>query len=231
VSHAGKDQEIEAKKDPSEFLKKYKKDIDHYGDLDDIKKADGYLLAKPHLVEELTEGYLISKAIDKAMVNKKDPNLRRLAERCLQIHSIVKSAEEAKMPPSKSVVIFYKHLKNPETSRLHYEQIEKQIPEIMEKIAVRRKERLAERKKQEEEEKAPLGPGGLDPEEVLNSLPKELQECFMSKDVQKLQEFLEKMAPEDAEYHMKRCVDSGLWVPNANQEEVNQEEAGPGDSK
>lgn len=24
------------------------------------------------------------------------------------------------------------------------------------------------------------------------------------------------MSEEDAKYHMKRCVDSGLWVPDAN---------------
>jgi len=219
VTHIGREAQPEAKKDPSEFLKKYKEDIDHYGDLNDIKKADGYLLAKPHLVEELTEGYLISKAIDLAIINKNDANLTRLAERCLQIHSIVKAAEEAKMPPSKSVIIFYKHLKNPETAKLHYAQIKKQIPEIMERIAVRRKERIAERNKAEEEEKAPLGPGGLDPTEVLNSLPEKLQECFMSKNVQKLQNVLKKMKPEEAEYHMKRCVDSGLWVANASEAE------------
>jgi len=211
---------IEAKKDPTEYLNKYKTEMDHFGDIEDIKKADGYLIAKPHLVEELTEGYLISKAIDLAIINKKDKNLKRLSERCLQINSIIKASEEAKMPPSESVLIFYKHLKNPETSKLHYEQIKKQIPEIMERIAVRRKERMKEAEKKEEEEMAPLGPGGLDPTEVLNSLPKELQECFMSKDIQKLQDVLKRIPPQEAEMHMKRCVDSGLWVPNnADQEE------------
>lgn len=212
-------QKSKPKKDPSEYLKKYKKEIDHFGDIKDIKKADGYLLAKPHIVEELAEGYLISKAIDLAMINRRDKNLTRLAERCLQIHSIVKAAEEASMPPRKSVILFYKHLKNPETSRLHYEQIKKQIPEIMERIAVRRKERLKEQKEKEEEEKAPVGPGGLDPTEVLNSLPQELQDCFMSKDIGKLQDVLKAMDPKDAEGHMKRCVASGLWVPGGGGEE------------
>merc|ERR550525_76289 len=147
-----------------------------------------------------------------AMVNKKDPNLTRLAERCLQIHSIVKAAEEAKIPPAKSVILFYKHLKKPETAKLHYEQIQKQIPEIMERIAVRRLERLKEAEKQEEEEKAPLGPGGLDPTEVLNSLPQEMQDAFVSQEVQRLRECLEAMDAEEAEYHMKRCIDAGLWV-------------------
>lgn len=57
-----------------------------------------------------------------------------------------------------------------------------------------------------------------------------MKECFESKDIGMLQEVILKMPKEDAEYHMKRCVDSGLWVPNANddshpiQEQGEQEE-------
>lgn len=46
-----------------------------------------------------------------------------------------------------------------------------------------------------------------------------MKECFDSKDITKLQEVILKMSKEDAEYHMKRCVDSGLWVPNAKDAE------------
>ena len=42
-----------------------------------------------------------------------------------------------------------------------------------------------------------------------------LKECFESKDISKLQKAIVEMPKEEAEYHMKRCVDSGLWVPNA----------------
>ena len=60
-----------------------------------------------------------------------------------------------------------------------------------------------------------LGPGGLDPVEVFEELPKELQECFEKEDIPMLKEVLAKMNPDDAAYHMKRCIDSGLWVENA----------------
>ncbi|NXD46738.1 CDC37 protein, partial [Copsychus sechellarum] len=45
--------------------------------------------------------------------------------------------------------------------------------------------------------------------------PQELQKCFDVKDVQMLQETISKMDPTEAKYHMQRCIDSGLWVPNA----------------
>ena len=56
-----------------------------------------------------------------------------------------------------------------------------------------------------------LGPGGLDPIEVFESLPKVLQEAFESREMDALREALISMTPADAKYHMKRCEDSGLW--------------------
>jgi cell division cycle protein 37 len=56
-----------------------------------------------------------------------------------------------------------------------------------------------------------LGPGGLDPLEVFESLPVSMQEAFESREKSKLEEALLSMPQEEAEYHMKRCIDSGLW--------------------
>lgn len=38
---------------------------------------------------------------------------------------------------------------------------------------------------------------------------------FETPDIQMLQKTIEKMGPEEAAYHMKHCVDSGLWLPAA----------------
>lgn len=38
------------------------------------------------------------------------------------------------------------------------------------------------------------------------------------------------LSSQDAKYHMQRCIDSGLWVPNSKSGEAKEgEEAGPGD--
>lgn len=84
---------------------------------------------------------------------------------------------------------------------------------VMQRAQVRIEE--ATREYEEKEREKRLGPGGLDPVEVMETLPQELQECFETKSIAKLQEVLDKMPKEDATYHMKRCVDSGLWVPDA----------------
>ena len=44
-------------------------------------------------------------------------------------------------------------------------------------------------------------------------LLQELKECFEKKDVGMLQEAVTKIPKDEAEYHIQRCIDSGLWVP------------------
>ena len=69
-----------------------------------------------------------------------------------------------------------------------------------------------------------MGPGGLDPVEVFQSLPDALKECFESQDIAKLQETIRAMPEEDARYHMKRCVESGLWKPAEDDPDTNPED-------
>ncbi|XP_067333988.1 hsp90 co-chaperone Cdc37 isoform X2 [Channa argus] len=77
---------------------------------------------------------------------------------------------------------------------------------------------------EEEERQKRLGPGGLDPVEVYESLPVEMQKCFDEKDIQMLQEVISKMDPTEAKAHMKRCIDSGLWVPNSKTDDGDEKE-------
>merc|ERR1719408_762626 len=58
-----------------------------------------------------------------------------------------------------------------------------------------------------------VGPGGLDPAEVFPTLPKEMQEAFGERDIDALKACLAKMSAEDAQHHIQRCIDSGLWNP------------------
>jgi len=56
-----------------------------------------------------------------------------------------------------------------------------------------------------------VGPGGLDPVEVYESLPKDMQDCFDNGDVPKLQRLSQEMPKEEFAAHFQRCIDSGLW--------------------
>lgn len=43
-----------------------------------------------------------------------------------------------------------------------------------------------------------------------------LQDCFESKDIDLLKKTITELPEEEARYHMKRCIDSGMWVPDAS---------------
>lgn len=51
-----------------------------------------------------------------------------------------------------------------------------------------------------------------------------MKKCFESQDIQLLQDTIKNMNQEDAAYYMKQCVDSGLWVPDANKDKSNSED-------
>lgn len=67
----------------------------------------------------------------------------------------------------------------------------------------------------------PLGPGGLNPLDVLEQLPTSMREAFDKQDLPALHQAVASMKPSEAKKWMKMCVDSGLWVPsNANEFEA-----------
>ncbi|PNJ14475.1 CDC37 isoform 10, partial [Pongo abelii] len=72
-----------------------------------------------------------------------------------------------------------------------------ELEAFKERVRGRAKLRIEKAMKEyeEEERKKRLGPGGLDPIEVYESLPEELQKCFDVKDVQMLQDAISKMDP------------------------------------
>jgi len=193
-------------------------------------KADGYLMAHPRVVSQLTEGFLITQAVDLAVENENDPKIELYARRCLQVHNINVSASTAKMDGSVSVPLFFKQLKNDKKRNEYEEEFEKQLGEILERIETRRVERLEEAAQKEEAqvvgdngetyEKAPVGPGGLDPTDVLQSLPELIQKAFIDQDKELLVTEMQKLDKETAEDIIQRCVDSGLWNPANDIEEI-----------
>lgn len=61
-----------------------------------------------------------------------------------------------------------------------------------------------------------------------------MQDCFERQDIGGLQKVAVSMDPEEFKKHLKRCVDSGLWLPDArkgdsdgNVEDSNKDEAVP----
>lgn len=213
-----------ARSNPQTFLDENLDKLRKFAGTKKDSKADRFLRKHPHLVHEASEGFLITHAVDRAVEGAQKPELARLARRCLSVHNLVQSCSQQNVAPKIGVERFFTKVGCDETLTKSYAaELQKQVKELLERIEVRRVERLAEMQDipddYGEEEKAPLGPGGLDPTEVLNSLPQEMQQAFVNQDVPALKRVLGEMEEGMAEYHMRRCIDAGLWVQPEDDEE------------
>uniref|UniRef100_A0A8C3FCF5 Hsp90 co-chaperone Cdc37 n=3 Tax=Emydidae TaxID=8476 RepID=A0A8C3FCF5_CHRPI len=196
------------------FVEKYEKQIKHFGMLRRWDDSQKYLSDNPHLVCEETANYLVIWCID-LEVEEKHALMEQVAHQTIVMQFILELAKSLKVDPRACFRQFFTKIKT--ADQQYMEGFTDELEAFKERVRGRAKVRIEKAMKEyeEEERQKRLGPGGLDPVEVYESLPAELQKCFDSKDVQMLQDAISKMEPAEAKYHMQRCIDSGLWVPNA----------------
>ncbi len=141
--------------------------------------------------------------------------MEHVAHQCIVMQFILELSKTLKCDPRACVSPFFTKMQT--TNKEYKDGFFEELEAFKDRIRRRAKEKIeaAMREAEEEERLKRLGPGGLDPAEVFESLPDELKQCFESQNIQLLQETLIKMKKEEAEYHMDRCVKSGLWVPDA----------------
>jgi cell division cycle protein 37 len=142
--------------------------------------------------------------------------MQHVAHQCIVMQFILELSKTLKYDPRACVSPFFSKMQV--ANNEYKEGFFDELNAFKERIRNRAREKIevAMKEAEEEERQKRLGPGGLDPVEVFETLPESLQKCFESQNVDMLQETLLKMNKEDAEYHMDRCVKSGLWVPEAN---------------
>jgi cell division cycle protein 37 len=167
--------------------------------------------------------------------------MKRTALQSQIITHIAELAKTLKTHPGNVIVPFFTRIQQ----REHLEEFLSGVKAFQEKIikraVIKRQEIDAQRLREEQEEKAEeaaaaattrsatsggveladipreerLGPGGLDPLEVIETLPESMVKAFESRNVDNLKQALLALPPDDAEYHMNRCIAAGLWVANA----------------
>jgi len=142
-----------------------------------------------------------------------------ISKQVICLHYILELSKQMNIDPRGCVSAFFTRIQ--QADKEYITAFDDEVNSFRERIKVRAKKKIEEAMKEieEEEKQQRLGPGGLDPQEVFETLPEALQKCFESRDIPLLQETILKMDPEDAKYHMKRCVDSGLWVQSASDTE------------
>lgn len=185
-------------------------------------RIEAYLSKHTYLVCEHALGYLLLKALYEEMdgVVGRD-KVRSTAKAGFALKSISDFATANKRTMLDQYKPFFvRLLENDEKVLREYELAEADYVEKLIERAAKKKIEEAEAQKTggttqtvEEIEKPPLGPGGLDPIEVFESLPEEMQTAFESGNVEALREYVNGLSMKDAKFYMRRMVDSGLWVP------------------
>lgn len=196
------------------FVEKNEKQIKHFGMMRRWDDSQKYLSDNPHLVCEETANYLVIMCID-LEVEEKHALMEQVAHQTIVMQFILELAKSLKVDPRGCFRQFFAKIKT--ADQQYQDAFNDELESFKERVRGRAKIRIEKAMKEyeEEERQKRLGPGGLDPVDVYESLPAEMQKCFDDKDIQMLQDAISKMDPTEAKTHMKRCIDSGLWVPNS----------------
>ncbi|XP_037086861.1 hsp90 co-chaperone Cdc37-like [Pollicipes pollicipes] len=197
-----------------DFVQKYEKDIKKYGMLRKFDDSKRFLSENMHLTSEYTANYLVIWAINLEMEEKHDL-MAHVAHQCICMNYILELGKQMDVDPKACVGSFFSKI---QVADVEYKRaFDDEVRSFKQRIQTRAKQKLdaAIKEYEEEERKKRLGPGGLDPAEVFETLPEALQKCFETQDTELLQRTVAEMDQEEARYHMKRCVDSGLWVADA----------------
>jgi len=182
------------------------------------------------LMEDYCNSYYMLTALEAEMAGKKDLVKKLVAQGQIisQIHQL---AEPMKRPPRDLVPRFFEKFEGDQSRAAFQEGVDHFRSQLEKRAIVKKAEQEKEAQEeaalaQDEEEMQPvplieamyemskeerLGPGGLDPVEVFESLPEELQNCFKSGDVEMLQTVAKTMDGKVFSGHLKRCIDAGLW--------------------
>ncbi|XP_053671307.1 uncharacterized protein LOC128721566 [Anopheles nili] len=199
-----------------DFIKKNEKQVKKFGMLRKYDDSKKFLQDNHHLVCEDTPNYLVIWCIELEMQEKHDL-MGHVAHQCICMQYILDISKQLEVDPRSCVASFFQRIQEAEAKAEYKQHFFAEIEAFKERIRKRAQEKLQVliQEQEEEEKKARIGPGGLDPVEVFESLPEELQKCFEERDIGMLQQAMSKLPPEEARHHLQRCIDSGLWVPDA----------------
>ncbi|XP_067950733.1 hsp90 co-chaperone Cdc37-like [Watersipora subatra] len=205
-----------------DFTKQNKEKLKKFGMLRKYEDSERYLSDNPELACEETANFLVLWCIDLAVEEKEDL-MAHVSHQTIVMQFILELAKNLKVDPRACVKAFFTRIRQAEKQYLT--AFNDELSSFKLRVKERAEIRLENARKEleEEERNARLGPGGLDPIEVMESLPKEMQECFEAKDIGLLQKVVSEMDPKEAEYHIKRCVDSGMWVPGGGVDDDDEE--------
>ncbi|GFQ78347.1 hsp90 co-chaperone Cdc37 [Trichonephila clavata] len=202
----------------AKFNKENEKLLKKFGMFQKYEDSKTFLREHPHLACEETANYLVLWCIS-LEVEEKHQLMEHVAHQCICMQFILELAKHLNVDPRSCISSFFSRIQMADVE--YKEAFNAELESFKERVRERAKARIQKliEEAEEEERQKRLGPGGLDPVEVMESLPESLQKCFETKDIELLQKTIATMPEEEARYHIGRCIDSGLWIPDAKKAE------------
>ena len=202
-----------------EFVKKNRDIMMEYAAIDEEdEKSEQFILNHTQLLSEHATGFYLLNCIN-LQAEGKTREMRKMARQYLMLTYVCDLAKTMPGRDARDAIkpLFAKMERNQEVAEGFADHLEKYIAHVKTRAEVKKKE-MAEAAEEDGEyvtlkKGEQVGPGGLDPAEVFEELPQVMQEAFGERSIDALKAALATMSTEDAEYHMKRCIDSGLWDP------------------
>lgn len=156
------------------FIEDNEKIIKQYGMLRRFDDSRKFVLEHSLLVHEDTANYLVIWCINLEMEGKHEL-MTHVAHQCICMQYMLELSRQLKTDPRACIGPFFERI---QVADIEYKkQFEDEVAAFIARIEKRAKEKIAlameEQKAEEEQERLErLGPGGLDPAEVFESLPK-----------------------------------------------------------
>jgi cell division cycle protein 37 len=236
----------------NDYVIKHETLLEKYCELPDLELTKDFLFKHCDvLLHEHAQSYVLLSCLEDEM-NGKHKRMKLVCRQSQILSHIHELGVSMKRDPRDVILPFFRRIDEAAYLQGFLTAVDDFIRKIQKRAIDKRREmdakRMEEGEEEEEEEEEveyeglgeSLGPGGLDPRQVLKALPKALRQAFESQDLARLQRVLGEMDPTEAKFHMKRCVDSGLWVAKdpsifeegaEDMEEGEEEEDGEGEGE
>mgnify|MGYP003385495688 CR=1 FL=1 len=196
----------------NDFAIEYEHVLETFSVIRDLEHSREYLYKNCNvLLHEHAQSYLLLAALEDEM-NMKFERMKVVSRQSQILSHISELGTSTGRDPRDVIIPFFIRIQEPTHSSGFQDAVNDFIRRIQ-KRAIEKRIEMDNERSEEMREGVPLGPGGLNPYDVLEQLPEDLREAFEEQDTETLTRILSEMPPKEGKKWMKMCVDSGLWVP------------------
>jgi cell division cycle protein 37 len=208
-----------------DFVTRYEDLLESFSETGSLDKTRDLLLRNADLLlNEHAQSYILLSCLEDEMNGKRD-RMKLVGRQSQILTHITDLAASMGRDPRDMIGMFFSRLDQDQFSSVFFATVEDFLDKIRHRAVEKRREMQASGELPMSREER-MGPGGLDPIEVLESLPEDIQEAFMEQDMAKLQAAFGRLDHETAVHYLRQCEDSGLWVPGKGGSAHEDEEEG-----